>query len=138
MGLRRAVVVDEGTSRQPREEGRHGGGHPQLLAGRGDLLEAGRQIDRRGRLGQQLERHERQEQPLDPLLFDQPPEPRTVGAPRFRQEDQGAAGAQGVGRACTEAFVSSFVIILVMNFFLAMLLNTLYQIFWPGGASVFG
>jgi phospholipid/cholesterol/gamma-HCH transport system permease protein len=48
------------------------------------------------------------------------------------------AGAQGVGRACTEAFVSSFIIILVMNFFLAMLMNTVYQIFWPGGASIFG
>lgn len=47
------------------------------------------------------------------------------------------AGAQGVGRACTEAFVASFVIILVMNFFLAMFLNSLYQIFWPGGASLF-
>jgi phospholipid/cholesterol/gamma-HCH transport system permease protein len=49
-----------------------------------------------------------------------------------------SAGAQGVGRACTEAFVASFVIILVMNFFLAMFLNTLYQMLWPGGASVFG
>ncbi len=48
------------------------------------------------------------------------------------------AGAQGVGKACTEAFVFSFVIILVMNFFLAMFLNTLYQILWPGGASIFG
>jgi phospholipid/cholesterol/gamma-HCH transport system permease protein len=48
------------------------------------------------------------------------------------------AGAQGVGRACTEAFVSSFVIILVMNFFLAMLLNTIYQILWPGGVSILG
>jgi phospholipid/cholesterol/gamma-HCH transport system permease protein len=48
------------------------------------------------------------------------------------------AGAQGVGRACTEAFVSSFIIILVMNFFLAMFLNTLYNILWPGGGSIFG
>jgi phospholipid/cholesterol/gamma-HCH transport system permease protein len=48
------------------------------------------------------------------------------------------AGAQGVGRACTEAFVASFIIILVMNFFIAMLMNTIYQMLWPGGASIFG
>jgi phospholipid/cholesterol/gamma-HCH transport system permease protein len=48
------------------------------------------------------------------------------------------AGAQGVGRACTEAFVASFIIILVMNFFIAMLLNTIYEMLWPGGASIFG
>ena len=48
------------------------------------------------------------------------------------------AGAQGVGRACTEAFVASFIIILVMNFFIAMLMNTIYQIFWPGQVSIFG
>lgn len=44
-------------------------------------------------------------------------------------------GAQGVGRACTEAFVASFVCILVANFFLAMLLNNIYEIIW--GAGVF-
>lgn len=50
-----------------------------------------------------------------------------------------SAGAQGVGKACTEAFVASFVAILVMNFFLAMLLNAIYQIIWPGvGGSVLG
>jgi phospholipid/cholesterol/gamma-HCH transport system permease protein len=48
-----------------------------------------------------------------------------------------SAGAQGVGRACTEAFVTSFIVILVMNFFLAMLMNTLYQILWPGQPSMF-
>jgi phospholipid/cholesterol/gamma-HCH transport system permease protein len=48
-----------------------------------------------------------------------------------------SAGAQGVGRACTEAFVTSFIAILVMNFFLAMLMNTLYQILWPGQPSMF-
>lgn len=41
------------------------------------------------------------------------------------------SGAQGVGKACTEAFVASFIIILVMNFFLAMLLNSIYSMFWP-------
>jgi phospholipid/cholesterol/gamma-HCH transport system permease protein len=48
------------------------------------------------------------------------------------------SGAQGVGRACTEAFVASFIVILVMNFFLAMLLNSIYQIFWPGAPGLFG
>ncbi len=48
------------------------------------------------------------------------------------------SGAQGVGRACTEAFVESFITILVMNFFLAMFLNTLYDKLWPGGGGIFG
>lgn len=47
-------------------------------------------------------------------------------------------GAQGVGKACTDAFVASFVAILVMNFFLAMFLNALYQIIWPNAGSFFG
>ena len=47
------------------------------------------------------------------------------------------SGAQGVGKACTEAFVTSFVVILVMNFFLAMLMNSIYQILWPGQPSMF-
>jgi phospholipid/cholesterol/gamma-HCH transport system permease protein len=36
-------------------------------------------------------------------------------------------GAEGVGKAATEAFVYSFVAILVLDFFLAMFFNTLYQ-----------
>ena len=46
-----------------------------------------------------------------------------------------SSGAQGVGKACTDAFVASFVAILVMNFFLAMMLNALYLILWPGVPS---
>jgi phospholipid/cholesterol/gamma-HCH transport system permease protein len=41
------------------------------------------------------------------------------------------AGAEGVGRAATEAFVTSFVAILALDFFMAMLLNHLYQFLWP-------
>ena len=41
-------------------------------------------------------------------------------------------GAEGVGRAATEAFVSSFVMILVLDFFLAMLLINLYDFFVLG------
>lgn len=42
-----------------------------------------------------------------------------------------AAGAEGVGRAATEAFVHSFVVILGSDFFLGILLNTTYDILWP-------
>ena len=41
------------------------------------------------------------------------------------------AGAQGVGRAATEAFVWSFIAILVLDFFLAFGLDTLRTIVWP-------
>jgi phospholipid/cholesterol/gamma-HCH transport system permease protein len=41
------------------------------------------------------------------------------------------AGAEGVGRAATEAFVVSFIAILILDFFLAMFLNSLYQQVWP-------
>lgn len=41
------------------------------------------------------------------------------------------AGAEGVGRAATESFVTSFVAILVVDFFLAMFFNTLYTQIWP-------
>ena len=36
------------------------------------------------------------------------------------------AGASGVGRACTESFVASFLAIIVLNFFFAKLLQDLY------------
>ena len=35
-------------------------------------------------------------------------------------------GAAGVGRACTEAFVASCMVILAQDFFLNVLLNTVY------------
>jgi len=44
-------------------------------------------------------------------------------------------GAEGVGRASTEAFVVSFVAILVIDFFLAMFLNTLYEQLWGSAVS---
>jgi phospholipid/cholesterol/gamma-HCH transport system permease protein len=46
------------------------------------------------------------------------------------------AGAAGVGRACTEAFVASFIVILMLDFFLNMVLNGLYAI-WYGTRSLF-
>jgi phospholipid/cholesterol/gamma-HCH transport system permease protein len=46
------------------------------------------------------------------------------------------AGAEGVGRACTEAFVLSFVAILTIDFFMAVLFKALYEALW-GFRSIF-
>ncbi len=46
------------------------------------------------------------------------------------------SGAKGVGQACTESFVASFITILVMNFFLAVMLNDIYHLLWPMSASM--
>jgi phospholipid/cholesterol/gamma-HCH transport system permease protein len=40
-------------------------------------------------------------------------------------------GAQGVGRACTEAFVASFISILALDFALAVIFKAIYNTFWP-------
>jgi phospholipid/cholesterol/gamma-HCH transport system permease protein len=48
---------------------------------------------------------------------------------------KGRAGAEGVGRAATEAFVYAFVAILILDFFLAMWANSLYSLLWPPYAS---
>ena len=45
------------------------------------------------------------------------------------------AGAEGVGRAATSAFVYSFVVILVADLFLGILVNTVYYMLWPEGAN---
>jgi phospholipid/cholesterol/gamma-HCH transport system permease protein len=47
------------------------------------------------------------------------------------------AGANGVGRACTESFVASFISIIVMNFFFAEVAHTWYVALY-GIRSVFG
>lgn len=39
-------------------------------------------------------------------------------------------GAEGVGRACTEAFVVSFIIILMLDFVIAYTLKELYEAIW--------
>jgi phospholipid/cholesterol/gamma-HCH transport system permease protein len=46
-------------------------------------------------------------------------------------------GAEGVGRAATSAFVFSFVLILVLDLFLGIVLNTIYLYLWPQGVSLF-
>jgi phospholipid/cholesterol/gamma-HCH transport system permease protein len=40
-------------------------------------------------------------------------------------------GAQGVGKACTEAFVASFISILVLDFALVVIFKAIYDTFWP-------
>jgi phospholipid/cholesterol/gamma-HCH transport system permease protein len=40
-------------------------------------------------------------------------------------------GAQGVGQACTEAFVASFISILAIDFALAVIFKAVYATFWP-------
>jgi phospholipid/cholesterol/gamma-HCH transport system permease protein len=40
-------------------------------------------------------------------------------------------GAQGVGQACTEAFVGSFIMILAIDFVLAVISKAVYATFWP-------
>ena len=47
------------------------------------------------------------------------------------------AGAEGVGRASTEAFVASFIVILVLDFFLALLLLNLFEVYFAGGGRTF-
>jgi len=45
------------------------------------------------------------------------------------------AGAEGVGRAATRAFVWSFIAILVLDFFLGVFLNRLSEYLWPMAAN---
>jgi len=47
------------------------------------------------------------------------------------------AGAEGVGRAATEAFVFSFVSILLLDLVLGIMLNGFYYMIWPESPSVF-
>ena len=47
------------------------------------------------------------------------------------------AGAKGVGRACTESFVTSFICIIILNFFFAQLLKEWYIALY-GVRTVFG
>jgi phospholipid/cholesterol/gamma-HCH transport system permease protein len=49
----------------------------------------------------------------------------------FRSE----GGAEGVGRAATEAFVASFIAILALDLFLALFLNNLHDRIWPQAGS---
>ncbi len=46
------------------------------------------------------------------------------------------AGAEGVGKAATEAFVFSFIAILLSDFMIGFLWNALYYAIWPGTAGL--
>ncbi|MCA9178666.1 MAG: ABC transporter permease [Planctomycetales bacterium] len=48
-----------------------------------------------------------------------------------------SAGAEGVGRAATAAFVHSFALILSMDLFLNIALNAAQTFIWPEGAKLF-
>jgi phospholipid/cholesterol/gamma-HCH transport system permease protein len=45
-------------------------------------------------------------------------------------------GAEGVGRAATNAFVYSFIVILIMDLFLGIILNAIYAMIWPQGVTL--
>jgi phospholipid/cholesterol/gamma-HCH transport system permease protein len=45
-------------------------------------------------------------------------------------------GAEGVGRAATEAFVWSFVMILFLDFLLGIVWNATYRTLWPDGPNL--
>jgi phospholipid/cholesterol/gamma-HCH transport system permease protein len=47
------------------------------------------------------------------------------------------AGAEGVGRAATSAFVQSFVVILLLDVVLGILLDAIYAMIWTRGPSLF-
>lgn len=53
-----------------------------------------------------------------------------------RQGFHCGAGAEGVGRAATQAFVLSFICILGMDFLLTVVLNTTYYMIWPQAVSL--
>jgi phospholipid/cholesterol/gamma-HCH transport system permease protein len=61
----------------------------------------------------------------------------TIGIISCHRGFTSRAGAEGVGRAATEAFVASFVAILGSDFLLAMFLNELYDLIWPAAAAKF-
>jgi phospholipid/cholesterol/gamma-HCH transport system permease protein len=46
-----------------------------------------------------------------------------------------SAGAEGVGRAATQSFVISFVLILLLDFLAGITLNTTYRVLWPDTPS---
>lgn len=48
------------------------------------------------------------------------------------------AGAEGVGRAATTAFVNSFVLILVIDLMLGIVIDGVYHMLWPEGTKLFG
>ncbi len=48
-----------------------------------------------------------------------------------------SAGAEGVGKSATSAFVQSFVLILTLDLMLGICLDSVYYMIWPEGGSIF-
>lgn len=48
------------------------------------------------------------------------------------------AGAEGVGRAATTAFVYSFVLIIILDLLISIVLDHIYLAFWPASPSILG
>jgi phospholipid/cholesterol/gamma-HCH transport system permease protein len=46
-------------------------------------------------------------------------------------------GAEGVGQSATEAFVFSFIVILIVDFFLGIILISLYELWWGEAVQSF-
>ena len=59
----------------------------------------------------------------------------TIGLVSCHRGLHSQAGAEGVGRASTEAFVASFIVILIIDFFLGMLLINLYETYFTAAAN---
>jgi phospholipid/cholesterol/gamma-HCH transport system permease protein len=63
---------------------------------------------------------------IKPMIFG-----ATIAIVSCHRGFHSAAGAEGVGRAATSAFVTSFMAILTLDFFIALLSNHLYVFLWP-------
>jgi phospholipid/cholesterol/gamma-HCH transport system permease protein len=48
------------------------------------------------------------------------------------------AGAEGVGRAATTAFVYSFVVIIILDLLVSIVLDQIYLAIWPAAPTLFG
>jgi phospholipid/cholesterol/gamma-HCH transport system permease protein len=47
-----------------------------------------------------------------------------------------SAGAEGVGRAATTAFVASFVVILLLNLLMGIMIDAMYYTLWPEARTI--
>jgi phospholipid/cholesterol/gamma-HCH transport system permease protein len=63
---------------------------------------------------------------IKPMFFG-----AAIGVISCQRGFNSGTGAEGVGRAATEAFVRSFIVILALDFVLAMLLNSLHTLWSP-------
>jgi phospholipid/cholesterol/gamma-HCH transport system permease protein len=62
----------------------------------------------------------------------------TIGVISCYRGFNSTAGAEGVGRAATTAFVYSFVVIIVLDLLVSILLDQIYLSIWPAAPTLFG